>query len=95
MQEGIGNMAQAINAGIPHLVVPHGHDQPDNASRIRASGVWELASTRNGLGSVTSLSNVAGALANTYPNRHEMRSVSRQTADLRALAKVSGSVGAR
>ena len=32
-------MAQAINAGIPHLVVPHGHDQPDNALRIERLGL--------------------------------------------------------
>lgn len=31
---GIGTLAQAINAGIPQLVVPNGHDQFDNAWRI-------------------------------------------------------------
>ena len=36
---GIGTMAQAIKAGIPHLVVPHGHDQPDNALRIKRLGL--------------------------------------------------------
>ena len=36
---GIGTMAQAIKAGIPHLVVPHAHDQPDNALRIRRLGL--------------------------------------------------------
>jgi rhamnosyltransferase subunit B len=36
---GIGTMAQAIKAGIPHLVVPHGHDQPDNAFRIERLGL--------------------------------------------------------
>src|SRR5215471_5568261 len=36
---GIGTMAQAIKAGIPHLVVPHGHDQPDNALRIERLGL--------------------------------------------------------
>ena len=36
---GIGTMAQAIEAGIPHLVVPHGHDQPDNALRIERLGL--------------------------------------------------------
>ena len=28
---GIGTLAQTIKAGIPHLVVPNGHDQFDNA----------------------------------------------------------------
>jgi UDP:flavonoid glycosyltransferase YjiC (YdhE family) len=36
---GIGTMAQAIKAGIPHFVVPHGHDQPDNAFRIKRLGL--------------------------------------------------------
>jgi UDP:flavonoid glycosyltransferase YjiC (YdhE family) len=36
---GIGTMAQAIKGGIPHLVVPHGHDQPDNAFRIKRLGL--------------------------------------------------------
>ena len=36
---GIGTMAQAINAGVPHLLVPHGHDQPDNAARVMKIGL--------------------------------------------------------
>jgi UDP:flavonoid glycosyltransferase YjiC (YdhE family) len=31
---GIGTIAQAIRAGTPQLVVPHGNDQPDNALRL-------------------------------------------------------------
>jgi rhamnosyltransferase subunit B len=36
---GIGTLAQAIKAGIPHLVVPNGHDQFDNAWRIEELGL--------------------------------------------------------
>ncbi len=36
---GIGTMAQAIHAGIPHLVVPNGHDQPDNGARVERLGL--------------------------------------------------------
>jgi UDP:flavonoid glycosyltransferase YjiC (YdhE family) len=36
---GIGTLAQAIRAGIPHLVTPNAHDQPDNALRIERLGV--------------------------------------------------------
>jgi rhamnosyltransferase subunit B len=36
---GIGTLAQAINAGIPHLVVPNGHDQPDNGARVERLGL--------------------------------------------------------
>jgi rhamnosyltransferase subunit B len=36
---GIGTLAQAIKAGIPHLVVPNGHDQFDNGWRIEKLGL--------------------------------------------------------
>ena len=36
---GIGTTAQAIKAGIPHLVVPNSHDQFDNAWRIEQLGL--------------------------------------------------------
>jgi rhamnosyltransferase subunit B len=36
---GIGTLAQAIKAGIPHLVVPNGHDQFDNGFRIEKLGL--------------------------------------------------------
>ena len=36
---GIGTLAQTIKAGIPHLVVPGGHDQFDNAWRIEQLGL--------------------------------------------------------
>ena len=39
---GIGTTAQAIAAGVPQLVVPSAHDQPDNALRIRRLGVGEF-----------------------------------------------------
>jgi rhamnosyltransferase subunit B len=38
---GIGTSAQALAAGIPHLVVPMAHDQFDNAARLKALGVGE------------------------------------------------------
>jgi rhamnosyltransferase subunit B len=36
---GVGTLAQTIRAGIPHLVVPSGHDQFDNAWRIEQLGL--------------------------------------------------------
>jgi rhamnosyltransferase subunit B len=36
---GIGTLAQGINAGIPHLVVPHGYDQFDSGWRIEQLGL--------------------------------------------------------
>lgn len=36
---GIGTTAQGLAAGLPHLVMPMSHDQPDNATRLRRLGV--------------------------------------------------------
>jgi len=36
---GIGTTSQALAAAIPQLVVPHAHDQPDNAKRLLNLGV--------------------------------------------------------
>jgi UDP:flavonoid glycosyltransferase YjiC (YdhE family) len=38
-QGGIGTTGQALRSGRPMLVVPHGHDQPDNAYRVTKLGV--------------------------------------------------------
>jgi rhamnosyltransferase subunit B len=36
---GIGTLAQTVKAGIPHLIVPNAHDQPDNGQRIERLGL--------------------------------------------------------
>ncbi len=36
---GVGTVAQALAAGVPQLVMPLAHDQPDNAARVRRLGV--------------------------------------------------------
>jgi len=36
---GVGTTAQALRGGKPMLVVPHAHDQPDNAFRVSRLGV--------------------------------------------------------
>jgi rhamnosyltransferase subunit B len=38
-QGGIGTTSQALRAGVPSLVVPFSHDQPDNAHRCAKLGV--------------------------------------------------------
>jgi UDP:flavonoid glycosyltransferase YjiC (YdhE family) len=38
-QVGAGTTAQALHSGQPMLLVPHGHDQFDNARRVRKLGV--------------------------------------------------------
>jgi rhamnosyltransferase subunit B len=43
-QGGVGTTAQVLRAGVPHLVMPYSHDQPDNAARCRRAGVAEIIS---------------------------------------------------
>lgn len=38
-QGGVGTTAQALRAGRPMIVVPHGNDQPDNGTRVRRLGI--------------------------------------------------------
>jgi UDP:flavonoid glycosyltransferase YjiC (YdhE family) len=38
-QCGAGTAAQALRSGLPELLVPHGHDQFDNARRVHRLGV--------------------------------------------------------
>lgn len=46
-QGGVGTTAQALRAGRPMLVVPHGNDQPDNAARVRKLGVARVIPKRH------------------------------------------------
>ena len=41
-QGGVGTTGQVLRAGVPHLIVPFAHDQPDNAARCRRIGVAEI-----------------------------------------------------
>ncbi len=41
-QAGVGTTGQVMRAGVPHLIVPFAHDQPDNAARCRRLGVAEI-----------------------------------------------------
>ncbi len=38
-QGGVGTTAFALRAGVPQLIVPYSHDQPDNAARCVRNGV--------------------------------------------------------
>lgn len=46
-QGGIGTTAQVLRAGVPHLIMPYSHDQPDNAARCERIGVAETISRNN------------------------------------------------
>jgi UDP:flavonoid glycosyltransferase YjiC (YdhE family) len=39
---GIGTLAQAVRAGVPHLVVPNTFDQPDNGRRVERLGLGAM-----------------------------------------------------
>lgn len=41
-QGGVGTTGQVLRAGIPALIMPYSHDQPDNAARCRRAGVAEV-----------------------------------------------------
>ena len=38
-QGGVGTTGQVLRAGVPHLIMPYSHDQPDNAARCVRFGV--------------------------------------------------------
>lgn len=38
---GIGTISQAMKAGLPQLIVPFSHDQPDNAARVQELGAGD------------------------------------------------------
>ena len=40
-QGGVGTTGQVLRAGVPHLIMPYAHDQPDNAARCVRLGVAE------------------------------------------------------
>ncbi|MDQ3062762.1 MAG: glycosyltransferase [Acidobacteriota bacterium] len=41
-QGGVGTTAQVLRAGVPHLIMPYSHDQPDNAARCERLGVARI-----------------------------------------------------
>ncbi len=43
-QAGVGTTGQVLRAGVPQLIMPFSHDQPDNAARCRRAGVAEIIS---------------------------------------------------
>jgi rhamnosyltransferase subunit B len=45
-QGGVGTTAQVLRAGVPMLVMPYSHDQPDNAARCERLGVARVISRR-------------------------------------------------
>jgi rhamnosyltransferase subunit B len=62
-QGGVGTTGQVLRAGVPHLIMPYGHDQPDNAARCRRAGVGEMIS-RNSYNSESAVEMLGKILSN-------------------------------
>jgi MGT family glycosyltransferase len=45
-QGGVGTTAQAMRSARPMIVMPYGHDQPDNAERVRRLGISRTVARR-------------------------------------------------
>jgi rhamnosyltransferase subunit B len=65
-QAGVGTTGQVLRAGVPHVIMPYGHDQQDNAARCRRRGVAEII-TRERYNAETAADMLAKILADdTY-----------------------------
>ena len=60
-QGGVGTTGQVLRAGVPHLIMPYSHDQPDNALRCRRAGVAEYIS-RGSYNAETAATAISGIL---------------------------------
>lgn len=66
---GVGTLAQAAACGIPQLIMPMSHDQPDNGRRVQRLGIGDVLFPREFKGpaiaaKLKSLSNSAAVAAN-------------------------------
>jgi rhamnosyltransferase subunit B len=85
-QGGVGTTGQALSAGVPQLIVPFAHDQPDNAARCRRIGVAEVV-TRNSYTASTARSTLS-KLLNTGSYRDRANDVAK------VVGSETGTVGA-
>ena len=46
-QGGVGTTSQVLRAGIPSIIMPYSHDQPDNAARCKRLGLSETINRNN------------------------------------------------
>lgn len=84
-QGGAGTLAQALRAGRPMLVVPHAHDQPDNAARVTRLGVARTIRPRSYRGR-----RVAGELERLLGERN----VATRASEVAAVVRAEGGAGA-
>ena len=65
---GVGTLAQGLAAGVPQLVMPMAHDQPDHAQRLKRLGVGDYLLPKNFRADA-----VAGKLARLMNSRSTAR----------------------
>lgn len=63
-QGGVGTTGQVLRAGVPHLIMPYSHDQPDNAARCRRLGVAGIIG-RNDYSSANASKEIGAILADS------------------------------
>lgn len=66
-QGGVGTTAQVLRAGVPALMMPFSHDQPDNAARCERLGVAEIIS-RDDYNAKNAAKSLGGILADMSYN---------------------------
>jgi rhamnosyltransferase subunit B len=92
-QGGVGTTSQVLRAGVPMLVMPYSHDQPDNASRCRRLGVAEVISredykAENAARKLDKLLNKSGYKTNALKAKKVVDSEGGTTAACDAIEKI-------
>ena len=91
---GIGTLAQAVNAGVPHLVVSNTFDQPDNGQRITRLGLgrcvgqgqYRARTAARVIGELLSSPSIAARCAEFAPRVDPVGSLERACALIERLA---------
>jgi UDP:flavonoid glycosyltransferase YjiC (YdhE family) len=84
---GIGTLAQALAAGIPQLIIPHGFDQPANALRVRDLGAGDYLPIKRA--DARALSEKLASLLDDEPMRSAARRYGAKIAEQDALAETA------
>ncbi len=91
---GIGTLAQAVRAGIPHLIVANAHDQPDNGQRIERLGLgfsipprkYRRARAAEAVADLVASREIRGQCARYAPRIDSARALERACGLIEALA---------
>jgi rhamnosyltransferase subunit B len=82
---GIGTTAAALAAGVPQIIMPMSHDQPDNAARVRRLGVGEVLWPRHFTG--RRLARALAAMLESDAVRQQCRALAQRCRQQDALVK--------